>query len=189
MNLSSILEETHVFDKNFQILSITRIFHEKKFFQENWGSSKQPIFLLKNHVFGFWSTNFDENLPTRWHVGGTLPLAPLNGHYCCNLSATYKQINTGLLVLHGHAVCRVVYWAPKKSFAWIMKIPDFFLTFFKFQKNFLTFSDFSWLSIKTWLFPDFSWLYEPCYFSFKTIIFFKFSCKIWSCLVIWKLEK
>jgi len=42
------------------------------------------------------------------------------------------------------------------------KLPNFFLTFFKFQHNFLIVCDFAWLPLKTYFFTDFSWPYEPC---------------------------
>ena len=47
------------------------------------------------------------------------------------------------LLQHVYAMHRAVYWAPEKSFIWIIKIPHIFLTFLKFQYNFLTSYDFS----------------------------------------------
>ena len=61
--LPSFLEETRVFDKCWEFLSITLVFHKKKCIRP-FRLKQKMIVLLKDRVFSFWSTAFAENLPT-----------------------------------------------------------------------------------------------------------------------------
>ena len=54
-------ERSRVFAENVR-------FHKKKVYKKIEAQAKKVFFLSKRHAFNFWSTNFDENLPTRFHL-------------------------------------------------------------------------------------------------------------------------
>jgi len=68
----------------------------------------------------------------KWHSGIAECILHFRLHVCVlNLK---NEIWTFILLYN---------WAQQNS-VWLIKIPNFLLTFFKFQQNFLTFHDFSW---------------------------------------------